>query len=127
MNVNTIDLTPDQAKAILADGRLVMASRDEVEQGQAALIERKALRARVAQLEGAIRKCQAWRRLEIYAEWPEVANDMDVALSATPAQSLARVRAEAVGEALALIKPNTEYWADVEALKERLEAEAANG
>lgn len=89
--------------------------------------EAKFIRARVAQLEGAIRKCQAWKRLEISAEWPEVAHDMDVALSATPAQSLARVRAEAVGEALALIEPNTEYWADVEALKERLEAEAANG
>lgn len=54
MNINTLDLTADEAKAILADGSLIMASREEVEQGEAAISERDILRSKVAALEAAL-------------------------------------------------------------------------
>lgn len=48
MNINILELTLEEAQAILCDERLILASREEVLQGQAAITEVDTLRAQLA-------------------------------------------------------------------------------
>jgi hypothetical protein len=84
MNVNVIDLTPEEAKAILADGRLILASREEVAEGQLAIDENRALRAHVerlrASLGGVLDRVRS-------GQLEGACSEIGLLLAATPAQA----------------------------------------
>lgn len=120
MNINVLELTLEEAQAILSDEKLILASREEVEQGQTAIAradkaeaDKAALEAHVERLRGALVRLRnevgglACAEIEIRqavgnTNWNCLelrVNEAHAVLDETPAQSMAACKAEVLLEA----------------------------